>query len=199
MVLDIPVTLPPPLHWQETPSSIEERKKISTGWLFRRSLCSLRPLATLTLVFLWLRVTPIVFIPAKASSFPGLQCVLLCPVQFWRPELIGQASITGFPLGSYSTHQQKSVASKDFLIFNWKFPFTQTLSITPAIFSWIFSLKQRTPLASILPRRSFITVCASPAFQKNCLSQPCPALVHPLSKEAHSLQCWEQEPDFQKR
>lgn len=78
VVLDILVTLPPPLYRQKTPLGVEERWKISTGLLFRRSLCSLRSLAN-TFFFLWCRVTPIVFVSAKASYF--LTCSVFSCVQ----------------------------------------------------------------------------------------------------------------------
>lgn len=128
------------------------------------------------IVFLWCRVTPIVFIPDKASSFPGLQYVPLCPLQCWRPELIGFHYWVS--LGKL-LHTPTKVSTDIQLKISF-------LSITPYTLFWIFSLKQRFPLASVLPRQSFIIAYASPAFQQNCLSQPCPALVHHPVKRKHS-------------
>lgn len=87
VVLDILVTLPPPLYRQETPLGVEERWKISTGLLFRRSLCSLRSLAN-TFFFMVQSYTHSLRL-SQSKLFPDLQCVLVCPGQFWRPELIG--------------------------------------------------------------------------------------------------------------
>lgn len=126
--------------------------------------------------FLWCRVTPIGFIPDRASSFPGLQYVLQCPVQHWRPEPISFHYWVS--LGKLLCPPRKATPDIQLKI---SFP-----SITPDTFFWILSPKQHIPLASVLPRQIFITAYACPVLQQSCLSQPCPALVHHPVKRKHT-------------
>lgn len=134
------------------------------------------------IVFLWCRVTPIVFIHFLASSvFSCVQC------SFGDQNWWARLPLLGFLWEAIPHTKKKSVASKDFLIFNWKFPFTQTLSISPVIFFWLFSLKQLfySPLSS-QDKVTSLSVQAQLFKRTAC---PCPALprfIH-LSKGSTPL------------
>lgn len=164
-----------PLHWQETSFSEEKRWKISSGLLFRRSLWSLRSLTThfflwfmIHIVFLWCRVTPIVFIHFLASSvFSCVQSIF--GDQNWRARL----PLLGF-LWEAIPHTNRSqllakiswCSAENFLSLK-RFPLVQLISFGSSPLSGIFYLppssQDKVTSLSVQAQLFKRTACPSPA------------------------------------